>query len=245
MNIPSLTDRQTQILKAIIEEHIETGEPVGSETLDKKYNLGVSPATIRNEMVNLTKLGYLNQPHASAGRIPTKQAFKFYVDQLMEEKELSVSDEVAAKERVWDSRFNFDQLMHEAVRALADKTQSLAVAAVKDGDVYHAGYANILSLPEFYDIDITRSVLSMLDQVNEIRQLFSRGFGEGPIHLLLGDELGYDYFEPCGMIFTDFEAGAKKTGSLGVIGPSRFDYTTIIPTVRYFGNLIEELARNL
>src|SRR3972149_7736971 len=95
-----LTSRQTQILKTIIDEYIETALPVGSENLDKKYNLGVSPATIRNEMSSLTKAGYLKQPHTSAGRIPTPTAMKFYIDQLMEEKKMSLAEEVKAKEDV-------------------------------------------------------------------------------------------------------------------------------------------------
>ncbi|MGB9706878.1 MAG: hypothetical protein ACPLXP_02275 [Microgenomates group bacterium] len=243
--MPELTERQTRILKAIVEEYMESAKPVGSEALEKKYELGISPATIRNEMVKLTEAGYLRQPHASGGRIPTKQAFRLYVSQLMQEEELSVADEVAAKERIWDSRFDFDRLMREAVRALAQKTQTLALAAVEDGNIYHAGYANILSMPEFYDIDVTRAVLSLIDEVNEVQKLFQRSFGEDPIHLLLGDELGYDYLEPCGMVFTHFDAGPHKKGSLGVIGPERLNYPLVIPFVRYFGNLIEEIARNL
>jgi len=240
-----LTERQIKILKAIVEEYMETAEPVGSEGLEKKYELGVSPATIRNEMVKLTEAGYLRQPHTSAGRVPTKQAFKLYVSQLMQEKELSVAEEVAAKEKIWDSRFDFDRLMHEAVRALAQQSKALALAQVEEGDIYHAGYANILELPEFYDIDVTRTILSLLDETEEVRKLFSRCFGEGPVHLLLGDELGYDFLEPCGMVFTTFDAGPKKRGSLGIIGPNRLDYPRIIPLVRYFGNLVEELAANL
>lgn len=240
-----LTERQIKILKAIIEEYMETAEPVGSENLEKKFELGVSPATVRNEMVKLTQVGFLKQLHASAGRIPTKEAFKLYVNQLMEEKQLSVADEVSAKEKVWDTRFDFDRLMHEAVRGLAQKTQVLSLAAVEDGNIYHAGYANILQIPEFYDIDITKAVLSLIDEFSEVKKLFEKSFGEGPIHLLLGDELGYDYLEPCGMVFTHFDAGPKKTGSLGVIGPNRLNYPLVIPFVRYFGNLIEELARNL
>jgi len=240
-----LTDRQTKILKSIIEEYIEAAEPVGSRSIERKYELGVSPATIRNEMVELTKIGYLKQPHTSAGRIPTAQAFKFYVSQLMEEKKLSVADEVAAKEKIWDSRFDFDKLMREATRALAERTRALAVAATKEGDVYHAGSANILDMPEFYDIDVTRSVLAMLDEANRIQSLFARAFGDEPIHLLLGDELGYDYLEPCGMVFVNFEGGPKYSGSLGVIGPSRLNYSLVIPTVKYFGQLMEELVKNL
>lgn len=240
-----LTERQIKILKAIVEEYIENAEPVGSEVLEKKHELGVSPATIRNEMVKLTKAGYLKQPYTSAGRVPTRDGFKFYVDQLMEEKKLSVADEVAAKEKVWDARFDFDHLMKQAVKALAEKTQALSVAATDQGDLYHAGYANILQIPEFYDIDVTRTILSLIDEFKEVQRLFNKCFGEGPIHYLLGDDLGYEFLEPCGMVFTKFSAGSKGNGSLGVIGPNRLNYSLVVPTVRYFGNLIEELVQNL
>jgi heat-inducible transcriptional repressor len=154
-----------------------------------------------------------------------------------------VADEVAAKEKVWDARFDFDKLMRQATRALAERSRALAVAATKKGDVYHAGYANILEIPEFYDIDVTRAVLSMLDETNRLLELFSRSFGEEPIHLLLGDELGYEFLEPCGIVFVEFEAGPERSGSLGVIGPARLNYPRIVPMVRYFGNLIEEIAK--
>src|SRR3990167_2315345 len=100
----ALTARQTQVLKSLIDEYILTAEPVGSETLDKKYNLGVSPATIRNEMMRLTTLRLLKQPHTSAGRAPTPEALKYYVDNLMKTKDMSVADEVAVKEKIWDYR---------------------------------------------------------------------------------------------------------------------------------------------
>lgn len=238
-----LTDRQTKILKAIIEEYMKTAEPVGSEALEKKYELGVSPATIRNEMIQLTKEKYLKQPYTSAGRVPTPSAFKFYVSQLMKEEKLSVAEEVAAKEKIWDARHDFDKLMREATRALAGQTRALAVAATKKGDVYHAGYANILEAPEFYDIDVTRTILSILEESQSLLNLFAKSFGEEPTHLLLGEELGYEFLEPCGMVFTHFEAGPEKSGSLGVIGPCRLYYPRVIPTVRYFANLVEELAK--
>ena len=237
-----LTERQTKILKSVIEEYIEAGEAVGSEVLEKKYELGVSPATIRNEMAKLIELGYLKQPHTSAGRIPTKNAFRFYIDHLMEEKKLSVVDEVAAREKIWDSRFDFDQLMKQAVKALSERTRSLAVATTKEGNLYHAGYAHILDMPEFFDIDVTRTVLSMLDEVNQIQKLFSKSFEEGSMHFLFGEELGYDYLEPCGMVFVNFNVGDKNSGSLGIIGSNRLNYAMVVPTVRHFAKLIEELA---
>jgi heat-inducible transcriptional repressor len=239
-----LTDRQTKILKTIVEDYIDSGQPVGSQSIEKKYELGVSPATIRNEMAELAEKGLLKQPHTSAGRVPTRQAFKFYVNQLMEEKKLSVADEVAAKEKIWDSRFEYKKLMHEATRALADAAHSLAVSVTNENDLFHAGYAYILEMPEFYDIDVTRTILAMIDRADRMQNLFGKSFDEESVHLLLGEELGDDYLEPCGMVFSHFKAG-QRSGSLGVIGPNRLDYPRIIPTINYFTGLIEELVVNL
>lgn len=239
----NLTDRQTQILKAVIEEYMETAAPVGSEILDKKYHLGVSPATIRNEMVVLTKNGFLKQPHVSAGRVPTPMALKFYVRQLMEEKDLSVADEAAVKSRVWDYRTEVGKLLQEATRILSEKTKSLAIATTKEGDVFHAGYANILNDPEFFDIDVTRAVLSLIDSFESINKIFARGLGEEPIHILLGDEFGIEFLEPCGLVFVNFQT-KKFNGSLGVIGSCRLDYSTTIPTLRYLSDLIEEIIKS-
>ena len=83
----ALSDRKIQILQAIINDYIETAEPVGSRTIAKKYNLGISSATIRNEMSDLEEMGLILQPHASSGRIPSDMGYRLYVDHLMQQKE--------------------------------------------------------------------------------------------------------------------------------------------------------------
>jgi len=238
-----LSNRQAQILKAVITEYTETAEPVGSVTLEKKYDLGISPATIRNEMVALTKSGFLNQPHTSAGRTPTPMALKYYVRELLKEEDLSVADEVAVKEKVWDHRFEVNKFLKEITRVLAEKTDCLALSYTSKGDVFHAGYANILNSPEFYDIDVTREVLSMIDEYNKLSSLFSRATGDESIHLIIGEDFANDFFQSLGLVFTDFSTGEIK-GSLGIIGPSRLNYPSIIPTIRYFGDLVSEISKN-
>ena len=119
-----VSERQIKILQAIIEEYIATAEPVGSETLEKKYNLGVSPATIRNEMVRLSDMKLLSQPHTSSGRSPTPTALKYYVDHLLKTKDMSVSEEVAVKEKMWDYRQEVDKLLRESTKMLALKTKN-------------------------------------------------------------------------------------------------------------------------
>ncbi len=83
----------------------------------------------------------------------------------------------------------------------------------------------------------------MLDEQKVIADLLNKTFDDETIHYLFGDELGYDFLEPCGMVFTRFNAGPDRSGSLGVIGPSRLNYSTIVPLVKYFGQLVTELAK--
>jgi heat-inducible transcriptional repressor len=239
-----LSTRQQEILRVVIEEYINTAEPVGSEKIVEKYSLDVSPATVRNEMVDLTDRGYLKQPHTSAGRAPTPMAMKFYINDLMKENQLSVRDEVAIKEELWDRRFEFERLMRLVARRLAERTGMLAVAVNEDGDVYAAGAAAILDMPEFYDIDLTKTVLTMLDGEEILRSIIARAVGEQPVHVLLGEELGMAYLEPCGFVFAHFGAGKKHSGSIGVIGPSRMRYSRVIPTVRYFSTLLGEMSNS-
>jgi len=238
-----LTSRQTQILKTIVDEYISTAEPVGSEALDKKYNLGVSPATIRNEMVTLTKLNFLKQLHTSAGRIPTPVAMKFYINQLMEEKQMSLMDEVKAKEEVWDSRDDIDELMDEATHALASRTKSLAVAALKDkkNRFWQAGQSYIFQNPEFSDVIACQSFFSIFEEFDKLDRLFFGFEPTSPLEVLFGEELGIPELALTGIISTHFDIKGKR-GALGVIGPARADYGTVIPILRYFGNMIEEVA---
>ena len=97
-----IDERKIKILQVIINDYITTGEPVGSRTIAKKYELGVSPATIRNEMADLEELGYLEQPHTSAGRIPSSKGYRLYVDKLMKQQQLSLEEQLAIKNEIID-----------------------------------------------------------------------------------------------------------------------------------------------
>ncbi len=239
----NLTQRQIDILKSIIEEYIETAEPVGSETLEKKHNLSASPATIRNEMVRLSDLGYLKKPHSSAGRVPTAIGMRFYVKELMKEKELTTVEEVAVKEKVWDHREKTQRFLKEMTRSLAEKTKTLAVATTSDGDMYCSGYAHILDMPEFFDIDITKTLLEALDQSEALFSIFANAPHDDDIHVLLGDELGASLQGPYGIVYTRYKTPMLLEGEIGVVGPVRLNYNYVVPTVRYYGDLIEEIAK--
>ena len=117
--IRELNERKLKILKAVIQNYLETGEPVGSRTISKYTDLNLSSATIRNEMADLEELGYIVQPHTSAGRIPSDKGYRLYVDMLMQDKEQEVTE---FKEQMLEKADKMDQLLKQAARVLANST---------------------------------------------------------------------------------------------------------------------------
>ena len=107
-SIQELSERKTKILHAIIKNYLDTGEPVGSRTISKYTDLNLSSATIRNEMADLEELGYIMQPHTSAGRIPSDKGYRWYVDMLMSQKEQEVTE---LKEQMLEKSDKMDQLL--------------------------------------------------------------------------------------------------------------------------------------
>ena len=240
--VDTLTARQTQVLKSLIDEYIETAVPVGSEALEKKYDLGVSPATIRNEMLSLTKMGYLRQPHTSAGRIHSPKAMKFYIVDLSGCQQMSLTDEVKAKEEVWDARGDINSLLKEAAHALSQQTGSLSVAAIDDGHIWHSGYSNVFAHPEFADVEVCMNLFGMLEEAQRIGEVFfNRMGGSAPVEVVFGEDLGWEGFSPVSIVGTTFTVNGQNA-ALGVIGPTRTSYQTVIPVLRYFGNLVQEIA---
>ncbi len=237
-----LTERQIQIIKTIVEEFTQTAEAVGSVTLENKYRLGVSPATLRNEMAILEEKGFLAQPHTSAGRIPTPMAIKVYVNELMTEKEMSVAEEVNVKSRVWDHRYNLDDLLREATKVLSERTKTLCIATTEDGQMFHAGYANIFNDIEFQDFETAQQVFFLLDQQQRLLDIFSRASNNSPMHILVGDEMGVTLLKPASCVFADLNIGGHR-GNLGIIGSSRQEYDRNIPLVRYVANLVNQIAQ--
>ncbi|WP_312094995.1 heat-inducible transcriptional repressor HrcA [Aminipila sp.] len=139
-----LNERKLRILQAIIADFIRTGEPVGSRTLSKKYELGVSPATIRNEMSDLEDMGFLTHPHTSAGRVPSDKAYRLYVNELMSKKELTVEEKQIISDKLHSDMSEFEKTIQHAARLLSEITNltSFAMTPKPDEDILR--FINIL-----------------------------------------------------------------------------------------------------
>ena len=139
-----LDERKTKILQAVIRNYLETGEPVGSRTISKYTDLNLSSATIRNEMADLEELGYILQPHTSAGRIPSDKGYRFYVDYMMEQKEREV---VEMKEMLVEKQDKMELLLKQVAKVLAQNTQ----------------YATMISAPQTHRNKLKFIQLSRVD----------------------------------------------------------------------------------
>ena len=127
-----LTERKLNILKAIVKDYIETAEAVVSRTISKKYNLGVSAATIRNEMADLEELGYLIQPHTSSGRVPSEKGYKLYVDSLMNGSELNDIEKHLIEETIQNNMNYMKDMIHETSKLISKLTNYTTIAVTKN-----------------------------------------------------------------------------------------------------------------
>lgn len=133
-----LDERKRRVLHALTDDYIETAEPVGSRNLARKHQLGVSPATVRNEMADLEEAGYLQQPHTSAGRVPSDKGYRYYVDELIDEWVPGRADGLAARREAQETRRAMEELIHDAARLLASATKytSLVASPKLDASVF-------------------------------------------------------------------------------------------------------------
>lgn len=150
-----LNERKIKILEAIINDYIETGEPIGSRTIAKKYDLGVSSATIRNEMSDLEELGLIIQPHTSSGRVPSDKGYRLYVDKFMGERKLTKEETEFLKNVISSNINHMDYLMEQTAKALSILTN----------------YTTVISKPKINEINIKYIQLMPLDEVSIIAVL--------------------------------------------------------------------------
>ena len=147
-----LNDRKKKILQLIIEDYISTAEPVGSRTIARKYDLGLSPATIRNEMSDLELLGYLEQPHTSAGRVPSAQAYRLYVDSLVEPDALTDNDRALINCWFTERRRSIDEIFQSTAKILSRMTKNVSMVLANRDAGAHFRYMKFLPLDEHHAI---------------------------------------------------------------------------------------------
>lgn len=334
-----MDDRKFLILKAIIDDYIMTAVPVGSRTISRKAGVGFSPATIRNEMSDLEELGYLGQPHTSAGRIPSNKAYRLYVDRLLNVTELDEQDAMRIKTYLDDKTDQIRGIMKRAAQVLSDMTNYTSVITapqldtlrikrvqlvpvsdvtalmivvtnagiIKDAvvripedmgeenlydisrmlteqlgdigmknlrqrfaemfkdlnenrrllanilrvmetrveekaasDVIVGGSANMLSFPEYSDIEKAKNFLSVLESKDKLCALLKHPGGlEFTIHI--GPENNLPEFVDCSLVTASYRVGEHSSGTMGIIGPTRMNYSKVVSVLSYMGRAMTDM----
>lgn len=234
-----MTERQRQILAAIIEQHAEIAAPVGSVMLAKLF--GVSSATIRSEMARLEDMGFIEQPHTSAGRVPTDAGYRFYVNSITEnnvlEQPLLDRSAKAIEARVSPHGDRADRAIRSAVDSLVELTQNLGLATIGD-ELYLSGIGNLFSQPEFLRGDHAQSVARLLDN---LEPWLREAAPNEPLNVYIGEENPIGKSSGATLIISRFRSPYSDRSYIGVLGPTRQSYGKVMRLVRHAGAMLEEI----
>jgi len=340
-----LNERSRSILSAIIQSYVSNAEPVGSRTITKRFELGISPATVRNIMSDLEDMGLLAQPHTSAGRIPTDKAYRFYIDTLLEVRQPTLMEEELVQSYPLP-REDFPRLMQETTKLLSGLSHYTGVVraprpaenvythiefvrltgkralaifvskagivhnrivsleedltqhelerlsvflnremggltlteirkrvlsmmehdrnqytkllsklmkiwgeAVPDeressGELYIGGMSELLNLPEFHDMDRMRDLFHAFEEKHSILTLLDKAIEADGVQVYIGSENPFFDMQGVSLVVANYRGEGNVVGTLGVIGPSRMAYNTVIPlvdcTAKVLGRLLSE-----
>jgi len=219
-----MDDRQAIILETIIKEYVKTGVPVGSHALVDNYSLGISSATVRNEMTELEQQGLIAQPHTSSGRVPTEAAYRWYIGKLSEPKVGAREAKVLAGRLPETGEADFKQ----TAKTLAQLSGLAVFWAPERRNVYYTGMANLMSQPEFRQ-NLIFDLLEMIDGLDEIiNEYFDKISGQ-PL-ILIGSDCPFG--DSCSSILVKYGRGNQE-GAVGILGPLRMDYGHNLALMNY------------
>lgn len=230
-----MTSRQQQILDAVIEQYAEVASPVGSSLLAKLFN--VSSATIRAEMAELERGGYITQPHTSAGRVPTDKGYRHYVNNLIEDQPSTTEKRV---ERALTARIQGvsmpEYVIRNAVDTLMELTHNLGIATIGN-QLYMSGLSNLFGQPEFMQADQARQVASLLDN---LEPWLREAAPNKPLSVYIGQENPVGRSAGASLIISRFRSPFSDRSYIGVLGPTRQSYRDVMTLVRHTGEALEE-----
>jgi len=235
-----MQSRQELILSLVVREYVDLAIPVSSSLLVEKYNLDLSPATIRTEMMELENEGYLYQPHTSAGRIPTDNGFRYFVDVLMQEKELTKREQNSLQVEMLKLKTQNKMLARTTAKLLSAMSGNLAVSRVVDSDdFYKSGIQKLLSQPEFNNLDSVSKMAEVIDYLDEsMEELSGELENKSEIEVFIGKENPIDNTEECSMVVSKYNLKSGEEGLLAIIGPKRMKYSRNVSLIDYLKKLL-------
>lgn len=214
-----ISDRKKFLLETIIKEYVKTATPVSSGMLVEKYKLDISPATVRNEMMELEEEGYIYQPHTSSGRIPTEAAYELMIADFKSAKKKRSLRE--AEEKLLNQIFKRDEAAYKlTAKAIAEMTGAAVFWAFHKNDLYYTGLSNLFAQPEFRQVNAVCDVSGIIDRLEEIIDEIFEDL-EGGEQVLVGSKNPFGNF--LSAVVVKYKHN-NQSGVLGILGPMRMDY---------------------
>jgi len=230
----NLTSRQAKILAAIVKEYSANPEPVGSKVLERRYRFGFSPATIRNEMKALETAGLIMHPHTSAGRIPTDEGYRYFINQLMRHVELSRREQVRLEQEVRKLQKQHYELGRSITRLLAENSQSAAFALLPEASS-SAGFSNIVD--SGIGQENLKSVAKFLDDLDaNSKVLVTKEWSD--VQTFIGSKSPIPLSEDVSMVVSQVILPDGKKGVVGIVGSKRMKYAKNISLLEYVSKLL-------
>lgn len=230
----SITERQIEILDKIIREYIELAEPISSRFLEKKYNFGIKPASIRKEMQRLTEEGYLTQPHTSAGRIPTDKGYRFFVDELIKKEH---------NKRIFQEWLDILDIqdtiksVYIISKKLALLSENLVLTYIKEEDILlKEGWEEVLKKPEFKEEKYIFSFTAFLENFERIIPKLRL---DSEMEIYIGKENPFNRIKDFSVIILECEL-CQESGIISLLGPKRMNYNKNIKLV----NSVKDILKN-
>lgn len=232
-----MNQRQQKILAAVIEEYTNTAIPVGSSILSEKYGLKISSATIRNDMAHLEKEGYLYQPHISAGRIPTDKGYKYFVEEIMGDRELTLAEQRNLQAQLLKLKAQHNRLSKTTAKLLSSLSGNLAFSTIEK-DFADFGIRELLDNPEFKEVDEFCKVAEALDYIDENVDTILKKVKMGETKIFIGKDNPIKEISSCSMVVSPYQTKKGEKGVLAIIGPKRMQYAKNKSILDYMKKLL-------
>lgn len=231
-----LSQRQAKILAAIVKLNCEIGVPVASRDLVEKYDFGLSSATIRNEMAALEKMGYIRQPHTSAGRVPTDEGFRYFVNQLMDRVKLTMREQESLRSEIIKLQAVNAEIGRRLAKVLASHTAQASFAVFPE-EISTVGLANILDNQNLPAED-AKEIAEFFDNIDEYAAEMLTEYSEQQPKTFIGKEFKLAKHSDYSLIVSGLQLPSGKRGVIGLIGPKAMEYQKNISLMEYITKLI-------
>ncbi len=258
--------RQDKVFEIIVLSYIETAEPVGSRTISRLYEEGLSSASIRNVMADLEEEGFIQQPHTSAGRVPTQKGYRYYVDSLMQREALTKEEEDWILKELHKVK-TIEGMAEKVSKVISELTHNAALIYIKnlkrlsflnylledliqserlidfleeEPGLFIEGTFRLFEQPEFEDAQKMRLFLQAFDEKCNFLPILLRDLEEEGVHVHIGRENALDKLVDVSLVVKDCYVGRTAIGGIAVVGPTRMRYSKIISVVEFVADTVSE-----